>query len=84
MAWDAPTKNTDGSPLESLAGYYIYYGDSPAALTHVIQIREPASRGYVVRHLSPGTHYFSVSAYTASGAQSGLCVPLSRVITRPR
>ncbi len=26
LAWDAPTTNTDGTPLTDLAGYKIYYG----------------------------------------------------------
>ncbi len=25
LTWDAPTTNTDGSPLKDLKGYYIYY-----------------------------------------------------------
>jgi hypothetical protein len=72
--------NIDGSPISDLAGYYIYYGENTAALMHVVQLRDPAMTRYVVRNLSRGVHYFSMSAYTASGVQSGLAVPVRKVI----
>jgi hypothetical protein len=80
LSWLIPTKNTDGSPIRDLAGYYVYYGDNPKIMTHAVQLRDPTSAVYVVRNLSPGPHYFSVAAYSASGAQSGLTTPVSKVI----
>jgi hypothetical protein len=80
LSWIIPTKNTDGSPIQDLAGYYIYYGDSPIIMTHAVRLSDPASAIYVVRDLSPGPHYFSVAAYSASGAQSGLTPRVSKVI----
>jgi hypothetical protein len=80
LSWQRPTKNTDGSPIKDLSGYYIYYGDSPTALMHVVQLPNPASTDYIVRDLTAGTHFFSVAAYTASGAQSGLSAPASKTI----
>jgi hypothetical protein len=80
LFWRIPTENIDGSPISDLAGYYIYYGDSPTALMHVVQLRDPAVTGYIVRNLSPGAYYFSVSVYTASGVQSGLAAPVRKVI----
>jgi hypothetical protein len=32
LAWTAPTRNSDGSKITGLAGYYIYYGTSPSNL----------------------------------------------------
>ena len=80
LFWRVPMETIDGSPINGLAGYYIYYGDSPTALENVVQIRDPAMTGYVIRNLSRGVHYFSVSAYTESGAQSGLAAPVSKSI----
>jgi hypothetical protein len=80
LSWLVPTKNTDGSPLRELAGYYVYYGDNPEIMAHAVQVRDPESTVYVVRDLSPGPHYFRVAAYSASGAQSGLSPPASKVI----
>jgi hypothetical protein len=75
LSWVKPTKNTDGSPLRDLRGYIIYSG----ALTHTIKLPDPASTRYVVRSLSSGPHYFSVAAYTASGALSPQCAPVLKV-----
>ncbi len=38
LSWTAPTQNTDGSSLSDLAGYHVYHGTSPTALTDVIEI----------------------------------------------
>jgi hypothetical protein len=82
LSWITPTKNIDDSPLQELAGYYIYYGDSPALMTHAVQLRDPASTTFIVRHLDPGTHYFRLAAYSSTGAQSGLSSPVSKTIPR--
>jgi hypothetical protein len=80
LSWIPPTRNTDGSPITDLAGYYVYYGRSPAALTHSIQIRDAALTSYVISNLEPATYYFSVVAYSVSGAQSSLAAPVSKSI----
>jgi len=68
VSWTAPTTNTDGSPMGTITGYYIYYGPSPAAMTQTIRVTDdPSATSYVVKHLRPGTYYFSVAASTASG-----------------
>jgi hypothetical protein len=68
--WTAPTQNTNGTPLTDLAGYTIYYGTSPSALTQTIQLANPSATSYMVGALSAGTYYFAVAAYTAAGTQS--------------
>jgi len=80
LSWLPPTRNADGSPMTDLAGFYIYYGTSPQAMTHAIQVRDPRLTDYTIMNLSPGKYYFSVGAYTASGAQSGLSPPVSKFI----
>ena len=67
---DAADQNTDGSSLTNLAGYRIYYGTSPSALTQTIQVANAGLTSYVVENLSPGTYYFAVRAYTSGGAES--------------
>ena len=68
--WTAPTQNTNGTPLTDLAGYTIYYGTSPSALTQTIQLANPSATSYMVGGLSAGTYYFAVAAYTTAGTQS--------------
>jgi hypothetical protein len=70
LSWTPPTLNTDGSSLTNLAGYRILYGTSPTALTRTLQVANPGISRYVVENLTAGTWYFSVRAYSTSGAES--------------
>jgi len=82
LSWSAPTRNADGSPLGPIAGYYIYYGPNPTAMTQTIQVSDPSVTSYMVRHLSPGTYYFSVAAYGASGTRGMQTAPVSKTILK--
>lgn len=70
LTWVAPTVNTDGTILNNLAGYRIYYGTDASALTQEIDVAGATSTSYVVDGLPPGTYYFAVSAYSSSGTES--------------
>jgi hypothetical protein len=70
LSWTPPTRNTDGSTLTNLAGYRILYGTSPGALTRTVQVANPGVSRYVVENLAAGTWYFSVRAYSTTGAES--------------
>jgi hypothetical protein len=72
LTWTAPTTNTNGSGLTNLAGYHIYYGNSPSAMTNVITVANPATTSYTVSNLASGNWYFAVNAYTTSGLESAL------------
>lgn len=80
VSWIPPTQNTDGTPLTNLAGYWIYYGTSPDALTKSVQIANPGVATYVLSNLSPGTWYFSMTAYSTANVQSSDSAVASRVI----
>jgi len=70
LSWNAPTTNTDGSPIGTITGYTIYYGSDPTAMTQTIQIADPKATSYFVQHMRPGTYYFSVATSTASGTSA--------------
>jgi putative Ig domain-containing protein len=70
LTWVAPTANTDGTPIDGLAGYHIYYGTSQSALTQVVDVPGPTTTTYAVPALAPGTYYFAVAAYNAAGFES--------------
>ncbi|MGH8289720.1 MAG: putative Ig domain-containing protein [Steroidobacteraceae bacterium] len=72
LTWTAPTTNTNGSGLTNLAGYHIYYGNSPSSMTKVITVANPGTTSYTVSSLASGTWYFAVNAYTTSGLASAL------------
>jgi hypothetical protein len=72
LNWTPPTQNTDGSLLDNLAGYFIYFGNSPMALNSRIQVNNAGLTSYSVTGLPRGTTYFAISAYTASSVESAL------------
>lgn len=78
LTWDAPTTNTDGTPLTDLAGYIVYYGTSSNNYTNSVNIGN--STGAVISNLSPGTWYFAVTAYDTSGNKSSFSNEVSTTI----
>jgi hypothetical protein len=80
LSWTAPTENTDGSALTDLAGFVIVYGPSSTTLGHTVRIENPSVDTYVFQDLPAGKYYFSIKAYTRSGAESDLAPAVSKSI----
>jgi hypothetical protein len=72
LAWTVPTTNTDGTPLTDLAGYRIYYGQSPGALNQSIAIHDPHAIHYTFRNLAAGTWYFRVTCINSAAVESAM------------
>lgn len=72
LSWVPPSENTDGSALTDLAGYRIYYGTGPNALTEVVEVPTIGISDFVIDNLTAGTYYFSIRAYTTAGIESAL------------
>jgi Putative Ig domain len=70
LSWTPPTENTDGTALTNLAGYVINYGTASTSLNQQVKIASAGITSYVVSNLSPGTWYFTVTAYSASNTES--------------
>jgi hypothetical protein len=81
VTWTAPTTNTDGSALTNLAGYRIYYGTSPSALSNSVDVPNAGASDYVVQGLTAGTWYFAVAAYTNTGLESSYSSVVSQTIS---
>jgi hypothetical protein len=81
LAWAAPTENTDGSALVNLNGYKIYYGHESKNYTTTITITNPGLTSYVIDSLPAGTYFFTVTATTSSGVQSGYSPEASTTIS---
>ena len=81
ISWEAPTTNTDGTPLTDLAGYRIYYGSSPENLGNTVQIKSIGLQTIVFEDLQSGTWYFAVMAVASDGSESGLSDIVSKTIT---
>ncbi|MFO0754220.1 MAG: fibronectin type III domain-containing protein [Thermodesulfovibrionales bacterium] len=79
LSWDAPTTNTDGSPLNDLAGYKVYYGTAPGSYSPPVTVGNVTS--YTISGLSGGTYYFTVTAYDTAGNESSYSNEVSKSFT---
>lgn len=88
LSWNPPTQNMDGSTLNDLAGYKIYWGTSSGAYTNSIDVSRcvgcPAPNGTEIEFecvsgFSPDTvYFFAATAYDTSGNES----PFSNEVTK--
>jgi hypothetical protein len=69
LTWSRPTERADGTPLEDLAGYRIYYGKDENNLTRVLDIRDGEQTKQLLENLDSGTWYFSIAAYCNKGIE---------------
>ena len=76
----APLQRTDGTPLQNLAGFRVYYGTQPSALATVIDIANPGASSVVVDNLTSGTWYFAATAVDADGIESAFSTTASKTI----
>jgi len=68
--WDAPTTNADGTALNDLVGYKIYYGMASGVYNHSIDVGNVNT--YTLTGLAKGqTYYAAVTAYDTSDNESG-------------
>ncbi len=71
ISWNPPTRNTDNSDLQDLAGFKIYVGESAEALQSVKTIDDPSAYSTLVEELKPNTtYYFAVTAINSHGIES--------------
>jgi hypothetical protein len=78
LSWDAPTTNADGSELDDLAGYKVYFGYSSRNYTEFIDIGMPPCQKndgkttctYTLTSIPANIYFFAVTAYDTSGNMS--------------
>jgi hypothetical protein len=70
VSLDAPVTRTDGSALQNLAGYRIYYGKTATRLDQFVDVKDRGATNAVVSQLTPGTWFFAATAYDANGFES--------------
>jgi len=61
LSWTTPSTNVDGSTIDDLAGFRLHYGSEQGVYSHVVNVGNLTT--HVLRDLSPGPWYFSVTAY---------------------
>lgn len=69
LSWTATTKNTDGSAANDIAGYEVYKGTDPSALTLEKSV-SATTLAYDVTGLTPGVWYFSVVTVNTASLKS--------------
>ena len=79
LRWDAPTTNTDDTPLTDLAGFNIYQGTATGVYG------SPVNVGYTLCHIVTGltagiTYYFAATAFDVSGNESAYSNEVSKLI----
>jgi hypothetical protein len=80
LRWTPPTLNEDGTPIENLAGYRVYYGTNSSNLTQVVTIASPSVTSAVIQNLTPATWYFALKAYNAANVESSFSNVASKTI----
>lgn len=80
VTWSAPTKNTDGTALTDLYGYWVYRGTEPGVWKEQVQVVGAASTSYTFKQLPAGTHYFAVAAVNNAGTESPLSAVGSKTV----
>jgi hypothetical protein len=71
LTWTPPMQNTDGSPLNNLAGYRVYWGTQQGNYANSVTISNPGIATYVIDQLTPAQWFFVVTAYSTTGVESG-------------
>ena len=82
VMWTPSTTNVDGTYLDNLAGYKIYYGTVSRTYTNSITINNPGITTYVVENLPSGTYYFAVTAFNNLGIESNKSNEVRKVINQ--
>jgi len=82
LSWAAPSTKIDATQLSmsEIGGYKIYVGSSESTLVLHADISDPYQMEYVIESLIAGTHYFAVTAYSLSGAESDFSSIVSKTI----
>ena len=80
LTWTPVTQTTAGDILSDLAGYIVFYGSSPDALTATVTVSDPNQTSYLVSPLAMGTWYFAVAAFTSDGVHGEMSNVASKTI----
>jgi hypothetical protein len=80
LSWQAPTSNADGTPIEQLSGYKVFYGSASRQYTNSIPLADPALTSVTIEQLEPATWYFAVKAIASSGIESDYSSEVSKLV----
>jgi len=82
LSWSKPDKNADGSDLEGIVDFRIYYGITTPLSKNNSQILDVAQvTEYTLSGLESGTYYFAITALDQSLNESALSGEVRKVIS---
>ncbi|HKK22286.1 MAG TPA: putative Ig domain-containing protein, partial [Pseudohaliea sp.] len=79
VSWTPPTEREDGSALETIDHYTVYYGQDSANLDTVVTV-DGSLTSHQLDDLGEGTWYFAVTATCAGGLESAKSAVASKTI----
>lgn len=81
LRWQAPTENVDGTPLNDLAGFNIYWGTQSRnyAPGSEVSIADPDATVWEAT-LPSGEYFFALTAFDSEGNESGYSNEVIKVI----
>ena len=80
LNWNAPTANADGTPINDLAGFRVFYGTASGSYANSVAISDARATSHTIRGLPAGAYYVVVRAYDASNNESAASVEAGKVI----
>ncbi len=82
LSWVPPSTNADGTYLNDLAGYKIYYGTESGNYLNIEDVGNVTN--YQINNLTDGvTHFFTVTAYDTLGNEGGYSKEVVKFIQFP-
>lgn len=76
ITWNAPTTNSDGTPLTDLKGYNIYYGKETGVYVNQVDVGNVLT--FDILNLDEGvTYFFVLTAYDSTGNESAFSTEVS-------
>jgi hypothetical protein len=79
IAWQAPSQNVDGTPIEGLSGYRIHVGSVSGSYNQTISLNTPTALTATV-DLVPGEYFIALSVIDSAGNESALSNEVKRTV----
>jgi hypothetical protein len=80
LNWTAPVANTDGTILNDLTGYKVFYGSASGQYTASVDLPGAGVNSAVLEGLKAGTWYFSIKSVNSAGVESDYSGEVSTVL----
>jgi hypothetical protein len=70
ISWQPPILNNDGSLLNDLAGYRLFYGTVSGEYNQTVQVNSPGTTSHLLENLAAGTYFLVMVSYNSVNVES--------------